>query len=177
MLGQKVTKITKGRAGSKADEHQSGKSRGRSDYGWRLSPGERLRKTAEADGKRRRERWAASSGCGRKKTCGRWRNWESRSGENAGKRTNEPEREQMGAMRNMLFKFRLGLESTADRGLTRCLSKMQLRITDSSVVRGQLSVAGGGEETFGRADGGDPPGARDPRRTRSCWSSGRDGGG
>ena len=46
-------------------------------------------------------------------------------------------------MCNALFGFRLGRESIADRGLTRCLLKMQQRITDSSVVRGQLSVEPG----------------------------------
>jgi hypothetical protein len=66
-------------------------------------------------------------------------------------------------MCNALFKFRLGRESIVYRGLTRCSSKMQQRIMDSSVVRGQLSVAGRGEETFGRAHGG----VGDPRRT-SC---------
>ena len=35
------------------------------------------------------------------------------------------------------------------------------------VVSSELWTAGSGEETFGRGDGGDPPGARDPRRT-SC---------
>ena len=66
-----------------------------------------------------------------------------RSGENPGKCTNEPERRKLGSMRNALFRFGLGRESVADRGLTRCSSKMQQRITDSSVVRGQLSVEPG----------------------------------
>jgi hypothetical protein len=79
-----------------------------------------------------------------KKKCGRRLHLLSRSDENPGKWTNEPERGQMGAMRNALFRFRLGRESVADRGLTRCSSKMQQRITDSSVVRGQVSVAGDG---------------------------------
>ena len=40
--------------------------------------------------------------------------------------------------------FRLGRESIADRGLTRCSLKMQQRISEnSSVVRGQLSVEPG----------------------------------
>ena len=49
----------------------------------------------------------------------------------------------MGSRRNALFRFRLGWESSADRGLTRCSSKMQQRILDLSVVRGQLSVEPG----------------------------------
>ena len=42
MLEQKVAKVTKGRAGSKAERDQGGKSRGRSDQGWRVSAGVRL---------------------------------------------------------------------------------------------------------------------------------------
>ena len=44
-------------------------------------------------------------------------------------------------MCNALF-GRLGRESSAS-GLTRCLLKMQQRMTDLSVVRGQLSVEPG----------------------------------
>ena len=65
------------------------------------------------------ERWGRDRAAGRKKTCGRWQNWESRNDENPGKWTNEPERGQMGSMRNALFKFRLGRESIVERGLTR----------------------------------------------------------
>ena len=43
-IEQKVTKVSKGRAGSKAEEDQGRESRGRFDYGWPLSPGERLLK-------------------------------------------------------------------------------------------------------------------------------------
>ena len=77
------------------------------------------------------------------KSCGRWQNWESRSGEKTRKWTNEPKQGQLGSMRNSLLKFRLGRRLIADRGLTRCSLKMQQRITDSSVVRGQLSVEPG----------------------------------
>jgi hypothetical protein len=103
--------------------------------------------------------WAAGSEV--KKTFGRWRNWESRSGENPGKWTNEPERGEMGSMCNGLCEFGLGQELVVDRGLTRCSLKMQQGITDSSVVRGQLSVAGRGKETSGRGHGG----VGGPRRT------------
>jgi hypothetical protein len=78
-----------------------------------------------------------------KKTCGRWRNWESRSGENPGKWTNEPERRKLGSMCNALFGFRMGRESVADRGLTRCSSKMQQRIwANWSVVSCSLPGSG-----------------------------------
>ena len=48
--------------------------------------------------------------------------------------------------------------------------------TAGSETRAEQAVVscGAGEETSGREHGGDPSGARDPRRTRSCW--GREGG-
>ena len=42
ILEQKVTKVTKGESWVQGEEDQGGRSRGRFDYGWRLSPGERL---------------------------------------------------------------------------------------------------------------------------------------
>ena len=69
-------------------------------------------------------------------------------------------------MRNMLFKLMLARESIVDRGLTRCSSKMQQRISGNLLVdscrgAGSRGREGGGEETFGREDGG----VGDPRRT------------
>ena len=46
-------------------------------------------------------------------------NWESKSDENPGKWTNEPERGQMGSMCNGLCEFGLGQELLVDRDLTR----------------------------------------------------------
>ena len=48
--------------------------------------------------------------------------------------------------------------------------------TAGSETRAEQAVVscGAGEETSGREYGGDPSGARDPPRTRSCW--GREGG-
>ena len=81
----------------------------------------------------------------RQKNCATCRDWVRRSDENPGKWTNEPERGKMGSMRNALFEFRLGRESIADRGLTRCSLKMQQRISEIRqlfVVSCQLQNAG-----------------------------------
>ena len=56
---------------------------------------------------------------GRKEFVGDGNNWVRKSDENDGKWTNEPERAEMGAMRNALFKFRLGRGSIVERDLTR----------------------------------------------------------
>ena len=104
---------------------------------------------------------AAKSDFEAKKTVRHVEDWVRRSDENPGKWTNEPKRGQMGSMRNALFKFRLGRESIADRGLTRCSLKMQQRISEKfvscswSVVScgtggGDLRSCTAGSETWSR---------------------------
>jgi hypothetical protein len=81
---------------------------------------------------------------GRKKSWKRWRLGPGRSDGNLAKWTNEPDVGVMGESRMLIRAFGFDWDNRLNMDLTRFFSEWQQRITDSSVVSSQLSVAGRG---------------------------------